>query len=231
MEESQNQIIDNDMLDDEDFSKCIELTNNHLAAIEEGKESISIWSTTTFTKMKNINVNDMISDILLINSDYFVLSQPYSRKIFFYSTKNFAVKKILSNIDSCDCKHTFSMNKKYILVNCKNGFAIISIKNMEMIQYIENLDENVKGKCYRINDDNIIYYLFYENKENYLRKYNIFFQMLKLTVDKIEKIKKFKIFYDSEKYSLNADFFLCKNNKVLLNADEKILTLDENENF
>lgn len=224
MEESKNKIIDNELHEDDEFSQCIEINNELLAASEERSEVISIWDINNYTKKMQIQLNTMTSDLLLLNSEYFISSQPYQKQIIFHSINNLEEKTIIKNIDSCDCKRCLSANKIYVLVKCKNGIAILSIKNKELIQYIQDFDESSKASCLRIDDNNHIYNLFYDNYNFGSNGYEIKFEISKFKGDKIEKRKTYEMIYESEHYSLNVEFFL-NGNKYLLNVDENILSL------
>ena len=53
----------------------------------------------------------------------------YNNKINFYDIENLTIEKILYNIDVKNDKNTFLLFKEnYLIVSCKKGIKIISIK-------------------------------------------------------------------------------------------------------
>ena len=167
MEESQEEIVD--ILDDSDgrFNKCIEISDDLLVA-SDNYYNIIVWKMEDTNKYNNhnrISLNTETCDLLLINDEYFVSSQPNKDTITFFKIEDFSKEKTIEKIDSIDSNNTLFLYKEFILVNCSGGLALIYIKTKEYIQYIENdIDDVVQSKkgLFVYND-----YIYILNKMDY----------------------------------------------------------------
>ena len=153
------------------FYKCIKLSEKMIATIDKDR-FIDIWlkdkeNEKGLTHMSNIRSDKTISDIILVNLEYFITSHYTSEQINFYDTNTFSLVKTLSNIDCLnELDSLFIFNNKYILVNCINGFAIIYIKTKELVQYIENfLSDYEKKEIFLSSNKNISIMYVDENDE------------------------------------------------------------------
>ena len=130
------------------------------------------------------------------------------------STKNRIIKeKRINNIDCAEIDNGLIRIKDFILVNCINGIAIISIKNKEMIQYIENFDKYLKNKKIFKSSNDIIYILNSKGDINkyYFSEYNlILFENIKMAkFDLLNNLNYRQINYKKQKLFLdNNDIFL-----------------------
>ena len=95
MELEPHEIIGNNNIDDDIFTKCIELPNNILAAIEKENEVISLWNLNNYNHINNISLNTKIGNILLLNNDYFISTQPNEDTFIFYNINDINNKKII----------------------------------------------------------------------------------------------------------------------------------------
>ena len=141
------------------FNKCICINDNRLITIDESH--IYLWSkkdlkSKKFINLKKINLENAVYDICLINNNCLLLSQ-YS-KLTFINTENLSTEKIIKNIDCIKESNSLILINDFVLVNCQNGIALISIKTKEVVQYIENW-KNFKEKKIAKSFDNNIYVL------------------------------------------------------------------------
>ena len=168
------------------FNKCIPLKDDNIITIDE--EYIYLWNKTNLNSDNYVctenksSLYGYILDIIKINDKCLFFSQ--FKRLIFFSIESLKSEKIIKNID-CICKRKEEKNliliKDCVLVNCIKGIAIISIKNKELIQYIENLDYFQNKKIYKSTDN----YIYISNSFNYLFKFCFNEYNLKL----VEKIK------------------------------------------
>ena len=81
--ELNNNEIRGENFEDDNFIKCIELPNNNLATAENHDKIISLWNLNSYLSIYKISIETCIGDLLLINSDYFISSQPNEETIIF----------------------------------------------------------------------------------------------------------------------------------------------------
>ena len=227
-EESKKEIIADELHDNDEFADCIEITDNLLATSEEQNQLISIWDMDNCTKKMQILINKRTKELLYINSDYFVSSQPNFGSITFHSIKNLEEKHTIKIADRIKNKHCLSSNENYILINCTDGFGIISIKNKELIQFIEIRPYIGKTDYFVIGNENLIYHLYNNYDDDFKSSYEVYFDIIKLKDPEMKIIKKYKMKYKSEKTESNYEIFLYQDVKIL-NVDGKILILDDKE--
>ena len=171
LDEETLRICEEEIVDEVDFignfNKCIFLKEN-LAATAD-MNSISIWnknndqSANKYSKIKKIEINGNICDLLLINDNYFISASNIYENISFFDTENFEKIKVIKNIDCVNTTNCLFLISNYILVNCKEGIAIINVDTKEYVQYYKIFNNN-DNKRICINDRNDIYIL---NNNNY----------------------------------------------------------------
>ena len=227
MELNNNEIKGENILNDK-YLKCIELPNNILAAIEDEEQVISLWNLDNYSNIKKIIINETIGDILLINSDYFISSQPNAKTLIFHNINNLNNDKIINNINSCESIHCLSSNKNYILVCCKEGISIISIKNKELIQYYDTSRDYYYSfdRCIRIDEDNDIYYL-YSDSSSYNDATYIYLDILKLKEEKLIKVVKTKSRLNHKNRDKNMNIFILNKNKNYFIIEGRIFVCNE----
>ena len=122
------------------YNKCIEISNNNnkYLAIADNENTITIWSKTPrYTKFKTILMGVETNDLLQVDENYFIGSQPNNKIITFFNTNNFEVEKTLKGINSRRADNSLLLLKKYIIINCLKGIHVINKKTKEVMQYIE----------------------------------------------------------------------------------------------
>ena len=130
MEESIEEINDEDESNIH-FNKCIEITTGCLATSDN--DMINIWIknddfANSYTSISTLMVNTATYDLLLLNNESFISSQPNERTITFIEIKSLSTGSSLTNIDCIKSINSLFLFRNYILVNCIKGIALISIK-------------------------------------------------------------------------------------------------------
>ena len=146
---SKNKIIDNDDMIILHFNKCINLVNDYLATSDN--KMIGIWNldntnSNSYSNIKRINLINKTLDLLLVNNDYFISSQPKNETITIIDIKSLTQEKIIPKIDSIESVNCLLLYKEYIIINCIKGIAIFVIKTKEISQYIEYFKDNYSNK-------------------------------------------------------------------------------------
>jgi hypothetical protein len=142
---SKDEIIDNSETSGH-FNKCIDIINGYI--VTSDNKNIIIWKNNTkkFIKFKIFDVGIKTTDLLFVNGNYIISSQPQNKTISIYDIKNLIQEKIITNIDSIDSYRCLLKYKDYIIINCERGIALFSVKTRELCQYIENYKELAKNK-------------------------------------------------------------------------------------
>ena len=137
---NKNSIIDENNIVSH-FNKCIKLTNDFFATIDN--DMIIIWDKTNddsnrYNIVKRNYMFENTTDILLANEDYFISSQSKNQTLIIYDIKSLSIEHYITNIDCIDSTNCFLLFKQYVIINCKKGIALFFIKTKEITQYIEN---------------------------------------------------------------------------------------------
>ena len=199
------------------FYKCIQLSKELFATSDN--QNIIIWKDNIFNfiQIKNFLLNSSTLDMMLIDNENFISSQPDQKALRIFEIKQYEQIKIINNIDCIrNSNSLIKINDKYIIINCFEGIGIFNIKTKEIIQYIQKfslLSDNQKI-CYD-NQENI-YILNIENENNSnINNSNLFIfginsdrkkldnykiRKIKTKIEKgsFEKIKDYEIFNSSE---------------------------------
>ena len=153
------------------FKKIIQLPHEFVVTSDDDYY-IDIWikeqeTGEKYSYLKDIKLKHDISDILFVNSEYFISSQNYDKKIYFYDIKSLSIEKSLNNIDCSATQNSlFVFNDEYIIKKKKKGFALIYIKTKEFVQYIEDYINKYEKKELYLDSNNVIYIkYFYSYKE------------------------------------------------------------------
>ena len=227
MELSPNEIIMEDIFEG-NFLKSIELSNNLLAVIEDAETYISLWNLDNYSKINQISINETIKDLLLINSDYFISSQPNSETVIFHNINNLADKKIVENINSSGSTNCLSSNKMYILVSGSEGFSLISIKHKELIQYFEMdyIDTKIYESRIKIDDNNNLYCLYSDSKYD-LEAENFYFNIFNLEESIMKKIVKYERGMMHGNIDKNFDIYVLNTIECIFIIDGRIFICSE----
>ena len=223
MEQNNKEIKYENNNDENHFIKCIELENCHLAVAESDKR-ISLWNLDKYTNVGIIDINYDISNILSINSDYFISSQPTDKSIIFYNIKDLKQKKI-KNIESSDNTYSLTSNKNYILVCGDDGIYILSVKYQELIQYFGIFEDNPSDGCIKIDENNQIYYLDNFNPNLSINCLEIY----EFKEDSIIKNKDYVYDFDTEGDDKNMNIYISERNEIIFITNGNIVLCDKNE--
>ena len=160
------------------FNKCINISNDLLATSDN--KNIIIWDqrnyeSNNYNKIKKIQIKT--SDLLLANNEYFITSQPDIKLLTIFDIKTLNPEKYIPDIDCIDSLNCFLLFKKYIIINCKKGVALLLIKTKEISQFIDiEISEN--RHIFLDNKNNIcILSQKFKNKTK-LGKYNLIIKHL-----------------------------------------------------
>ena len=136
------------------FNKCIPLYDNSLITADD--EAICLWSknnSKNYMIKNKIKLTSKIFDLSLVSDMYIVFTR--KDNIRFLNVSNFSFGKAIYNIEPINSDNGLVLIKDYIIVNCNGGIAIVSIKEKELVQYIQySNDDNNRVIC-KINDNSI----------------------------------------------------------------------------
>ena len=136
-----SEIIDNNIFNNNYnlnyYYKCIQLSTGLYATSDN---NITIWSIkeNIYIKIKIINVNSDIYDMLLIDKDNFMCTSFNNQNLIIYNINNYSTLKIIKNIDCRGENNTLlKVDDNFILINCIKGIGIFYIKSKEIVQYTQ----------------------------------------------------------------------------------------------
>ena len=219
----------------DNFNYCFIINDNNIITIDD--KFIYLWNKTdlnsslfTNTKKKDLFCTNLY-DVCQINEKYLLIS--HYNILTFFSIENLSIEKKIEDVDCVKNKNEKSiiLINDCALVNCIKGIAIVSIKNKEIIQYIENWDNFKTKKIYKSIGD----YIFISNSFNDLFKfrfidYNLeLFENIKITDVSCGIDKKSSYSYDlsySYDYPIDVDVdvdidsFHFTDYKIIINKDE-----------
>ena len=129
--------------------------------------------------------------------------------------------------NSTNNTYCLTSNKNYILVCCSEGISVLSIKYKELIQFFEISDNyyNSVDRCIKIDEDNNIYYLYYDG-DSYNNSEYIIFEIFKLEKDKMIKIIRCKSGLEHENNDKKLNIYYLGLNKSSFIAEGRIFICD-----
>jgi len=211
------------------FNKCIELVDDYVATSDS--YNICIWKkdshSVLYSNIKKITLDEEISDLLLIDDNCFISSSSDDKIINFFNMESLEKEKILSDIDIINSNNSLFLFKDYVIIDCHEGIAILSIKTKELIQYIQNYSRFKIDKSIFIGNDNNIYIL--EKRFSNLNIINIkfiegsFIPIKEYKNIKLEKSLFMTNYRDFSMININKDDFIIydKENVFILKEEEK----------
>ena len=217
---SKDEIIDNSETSGH-FNKCIDIINRYI--VTSDNKNIIIWKNNTkkFIKFKIFDIGIKTSDLLFVNGNYIISSQPQNKTISIYDIKNLIQEKIITNIDSIDSYRCLLKYKDYIIINCERGIVLFSVKTRELCQYIENYKKLSKNKEIFLDDMGKVCILNkYMSKEKKYVSTIIRFEMVYGSLKPFEETNKIITDYD-----LNN--IICLINERFVLFDKYIYSINE----
>ena len=169
--------INQEIIDNENtyshFNKCIQLTEKYLATADN--ECIKIWKNNNKEQLeieKKIGIGSKTSDLLLVNGEYFISSQPNKKTINIINISTFEISKTISNVDCIDSQNSLLSLQNFIIINCVKGIQLLFKETKEIIQNIQNFENDLRNKeLYAYNNKLYILQKFQENRNyNYSKK-------------------------------------------------------------
>ena len=229
------------------FNKCIDISNEYIASCDE--DTICIWgkeeeknnnyNINVFYEDKTNETNDIIykfpiinriiintktSDLLLVNNEYFISTQPNNCTITFIDIGSLAVEKIIPNIDCYDSINSLFLFKENIMINCIGGIAIISLKTKDLVQYIELFNFRYK-KTYCYNNESLFFLNLGVTK--IIFEFKIIDNLLDIYAG--HKIKKNKDYFDIILMNKKELILYCHKNGDEEDSEENVESLNEEE--
>ena len=207
------EIIDNEDLNSH-FNKCIQLTDKYLATADNN--SIKIWKDNNKEQLeieKKIVINTKISDLLLINDEYFISSQPDEKTIIIINIKSFEISNTISNIDCIASQNSLFSFQNFIIINCLKGIQLLFKETREITQNIQDFDDDLKKKDLYIYNNRL--YILEEYECSYYSS-NIKLSIFEFSDGLLEKIQEY------DKIKIDE-----KNLKIMVMNDEQIFLLGE----
>ena len=197
LEIDKNEIVSNikDYIDH--FNKCISLENKYFVTVDN--KNITLWKKKKkkFYLVKNVDLRSKTLDILLMDENCFISSQPGNFTLTIYNNKNLSKIKTISNIYCVNSKNCLIKAKeKYIIVNVCFGIAVISIKYKELIQYVEDINSLPQQKFFTYDGNEYIY--TFEITDTLFNKKKITLMRLKFDEREIAFDKEVVAFKDVE---------------------------------
>ena len=202
-----------EMISSSKFYKCIHIDNDCFIAIDDLSIYIfrkNVLTNYKFSSNRELKMLYKIYDICQIDDKILLYSE--NSKLTFITSDNLYEEKVIRNIDCINLINSLIVINDYncILVNCEKGIAIISLKEKELIQYIE-WPEKISVKLFK---DSI--YIF--GKNNFLYRMNIVENNLSL-ISKTKMIREQK-FNAYNIYIKDEDVFIWGDKFYLLDKDD-----------
>ena len=204
------------------YYKCIQLSSCLYATSDN---NITIWAIqgNTYTKIKIINVNCAIYDMLLIDKDNFMFTSSSNQNLIIYNIKSSLILKKI-RIDCINENNTLlKANNNFILINCYNGIGIFDIKCFEIVQYTQEYYFQLKPIITLCSCNKIYISLIQINKRN--RNNNIIIKIFVTEINNGELmlIEEYDNIFTTDIINSN----LCFNNGILF-FDNNIFKVSKN---
>jgi len=155
---------------------------------------------------KKIYINSKTSDLLLVNDEYFISSQPNKKSITIININNFEISNTILNADCIDSQNSLFILQNFVIINCIKVIQLLFKKTREITQNIQDFDNELKNKELYVYN-NRLYIL-----ENYSS--NIKLSLFEFNDGFLEKIQEY------EKTRIDDN-----NLKIMVMNEEQILLL------
>ena len=211
--------INQGIIDNEDkysyFNKCIQLTEKYLATADNN--CIKIWKNSNKEQLEieiKIDVGSKTSDLILVDDEYFISSQPKIKTIIIINIKTFEISKTISNVDCIDSQNSLLSLQNFIIINCVKGIQLLFKETKEIIQNIQIFENDLRNKeLYAYNNKLYILQEFqeYRNRSHSLKIKISIFEFFKGLLEKIQEYEELQIEDDN-----NLKFIVMNDEQFLL---------------
>ena len=161
------EIIDEEDIDSH-FNKCIQLTDKYLASADNN--SIKIWKNNNkeqFEIEKKVSIGAKSSDLILINDEYFISSQPEEKTITIININTFEISNTILNIDCIDSQNSFFNLHNFVVINCLKGIQLLFKETREITQNIQDFDDELKNKDLYVYNNRLYILEYFREYKNY----------------------------------------------------------------
>ncbi len=205
-----------------DIEKIVQIDENHLILMDSTSIHLLYKINKIYSAINKVNFEYVLYDTCKINEKYLIASNAY--KLTFVIIENLTKEKVIPNVDCINKINSLILIEDCVLVNCKKGIAILSIKTKEIIQYIENIDMWETNKIIKKSTDDIIYIW---NSLNIVSKYIFDNYELKL-IRIIDCLKNYCDSFElkSQKDMVGHNFFV-DNQKLVFWIDSHYYLVDD----
>ena len=210
------------------FTKCIYLEKNLLSTICDN--SIFFWSLNNNQSKNYINTQTRIFqkkiyDICKLNNQY--LAFTLQSNLICFNLETYVVDKNIPNLDCIKDIDTILIISDFIFVNFEKGIAIIFIKTMEKIQYIENYETWNEQKIITksLNNEVCVFNEYDEGSSIYV------FNLIEkdITLAEIFKIVRYYITdEENDFFEENNDNIVLKKKHIIVNNINNIIIWHHN---
>jgi hypothetical protein len=217
-----NQIIIDNENTCSHFNKCIQLTEKYLATADN--YYITIWKNNNKEQLeieKKIDIDSNTSDLLLVNDEYFISSQPYKKTIIIINISTFEISKTILNVDSIDSQNSLLSLQNFVIINCVKGIQLLFKATKEITQNIQNFENDLRNKELYIYNNRLYILQEFEAYRNYNYSPKIkisIFEFFKGLLEKIQEYKEFQICDDN-----NLKFIVMNGEQILLLGKNKYI--------
>ena len=187
------EIIDNEDINSH-FNKCIQLNYKYLATSDDN--NIKIWNNNNSKQLeieKKIIIGTKTSDLILVNNEYFISSQPDKKMIIIININNFEISNTILNVDSIDSQNSLLSLQNFIIINCVEGIQLLFKKTREIAQNIQIFDKELEKKELYVYNNKL--YILQQHKDySYLSNIKLsIFEFFDGLLEKIQEYEKTEI--------------------------------------
>ena len=202
------------------FNKCIQLTKKYLATADN--KYIKIWKNNNKEQLETeikIFIGSKTSDLLLVNDEYFISSQPDKKTIIIININTFEISKTISNVDCIDSQNSLLSLQNFVIINCVKDIQLLFKETKEIIQNIQNFENDSWNKELFVYNNRLYILQEFQEYKNYKYSSTIkisIFEFFEGLLENIREYQKFQIIDDN-------------NLKFIVMNDEQILLLGKNK--
>ena len=197
------------------FNKCIQLTKKYLATADNNY--IKIWKNNNKEQLETeikIFIGSKTSDLLLVNDEYFISSQPDKKTIIIININTFEISKTISNVDCIDSQNSLLSLQNFVIINCVKDIQLLFKETKEIIQNIQNFENDSWNKELFVYNNRLYILQEFQEYKNYKYSSTIkisIFEFFEGLLENIREYQKFQIIDDN-----NLKFIVMNDEQILL---------------